>query len=122
MPPWFSLPERITVLSWGGIPDPQLRLLKVYQKQVFLIQRPKLAVLGMGHRVTKPPHFYAGSKPMIYGYLRTSRAAVDGLSGMHSDTKLQALADAGVKPDNIYQDVGISGSVLVSYRPGLDRA
>ena len=26
MPPWFSLPERITVLSLGGIPYPELRL------------------------------------------------------------------------------------------------
>ena len=27
MPPWFSLPERITVLSLGGIPYPELRLI-----------------------------------------------------------------------------------------------
>ena len=55
---------------------------------------------------------------MIYGYLRTSRAAVDGLAGMHPETQLQALADAGVELANIFQDVGISGSVLVSDRPG----
>ena len=55
---------------------------------------------------------------MIYGYLRTSRAAVDGLAGMHPETQLQALADAEVELANIFQDVGISGSVLVSYRPG----
>ena len=55
---------------------------------------------------------------MIYGYLRTSRAAVDGLAGMHPETQLQALADAGVELADIFQDVGISGSVLVSYRPG----
>ena len=55
---------------------------------------------------------------MIYGYLRTSRAAVDGLAGMHPETQLQALADAGVELANIFQDVGISGSVLVSGRPG----
>ena len=55
---------------------------------------------------------------MIYGYLRTSRAAVDGLAGMHPETQLQALADAGVELANIFQDLGISGSVLVSYRPG----
>ncbi len=52
------------------------------------------------------------------GYLRTSRAAVDGLAGMHPETQLQALADAGVELANIFQDVGISGSVLVSDRPG----
>ena len=31
---------------------------------------------------------------MIYGYIRTSRAAVDGLAGMHPEN--QVLADAGV--------------------------
>ena len=36
---------------------------------------------------------------MIYGYIRTSRAAVDGLAGMHPETQVQALADAGVEPD-----------------------
>ena len=55
---------------------------------------------------------------MIYGYLRTSRTAVDGLAGMHPETQLQALADAGVEGTSIFQDVGISGSVLVSDRPG----
>ena len=55
---------------------------------------------------------------MIYGYLRTSRTAVDGLAGIHPETQLQALADAGVEPANIFQDVGISGSVLVGDRPG----
>ena len=51
---------------------------------------------------------------MIYGYLRTSRTAVDGLAGMHPETQLQALADVGVEPANIFQDVGSSGSVPVS--------
>ena len=55
---------------------------------------------------------------MIYGYLRTSRAAVDGLAGMHPETQLQALVNAEVELTNIFQDVGISGSVLVSDRPG----
>ena len=55
---------------------------------------------------------------MIYGYLRTSRTAVDGLAGMHPETQLQALADAGVEPVSIFQDVGSSGSVPVSDRPG----
>ena len=55
---------------------------------------------------------------MIYGYLRTSRAAVDGLAGMHPETQLQALGNAEVELANIFQDVGISGSVLVSDRPG----
>ena len=55
---------------------------------------------------------------MIYGYLRTSRAAVAGLAGMHPETQLQALANAEVEVANIFQDVGISGSVLVSDRPG----
>ena len=55
---------------------------------------------------------------MIYGYIRTSRAAVDGLAGMHPETQLQALADAGVEPVNIVSDVGISGSVPAGDRPG----
>ena len=55
---------------------------------------------------------------MIYGYLRTSRTAVDGLAGMRPETQFQALADAGVQPANIFQDVGSSGSVPVSDRPG----
>ena len=48
---------------------------------------------------------------MIYGYLRTSRAAVDGLAGMHPETQLQALADAGVEPGGIVSDVEVSASV-----------
>ena len=55
---------------------------------------------------------------MINGYLRTYRAAVDGLAGMRSETQFQALADSGVELANIFQEVGISGSVLVSDRPG----
>ena len=55
---------------------------------------------------------------MMYGYLRTSRAAVDGLAGMHPETQLQALVNAEVELANIFQDVGISGSVPVSDRPG----
>ena len=72
----------------------------------------------MGPAVTKPSYFWAGSKLMFYGYLRTSRAAVDGLAGMRPETQLQALADAGVEPANVYPDVGSSGSVPVSDRPG----
>ena len=55
---------------------------------------------------------------MIYGYIRTSRTAVDGLAGMHPETQVQALADAGVEPVNIVSDVGISGSVPAGERPG----
>ena len=55
---------------------------------------------------------------MIYGYIRTSRAAVDGLAGMHPETQLQALAGAGVDAANIVSDVGVSGSVPVGDRPG----
>ena len=74
--------------------------------------------MGIGSPVTKPPYFWAGSKPIIYGYLRTSRTAVDGLAGMRPETQLQALADAGVEPANVFKDVGISGSVPVSDRAG----
>ena len=55
---------------------------------------------------------------MIYGYIRTSRAAVDGLAGMHPETQVQALAGAGVEPVNIVSDVGVSGSVPAGERPG----
>ena len=55
---------------------------------------------------------------MIYGYIRTSRTAVDGL---HPETQVQALAGAGVEPVNIVSDVGISGSVPAGERPGVDR-
>ena len=55
---------------------------------------------------------------MIYGYIRTSRAAVDGLAGMHPETQVRALADAGVEPAHIISDVGISGSVPAGERPG----
>ena len=47
-----------------------------------------------------------------------SRAAVDGLAGMHPETQVQALADAGVEPANIVSDVGIPGSVPAGERPG----
>ena len=55
---------------------------------------------------------------MIYGYIRTSRAAVDGLAGMHPETQVRALAEAGMGPACIVSDVGISGSVPVGERPG----
>ena len=53
---------------------------------------------------------------MIYGYIRTSRAAVDGLAGMHPETQVQALADAGVESANLVSDV--AGSAPVVDRPG----
>ena len=43
---------------------------------------------------------------LIYGYIRTSRAAVD------------SLADAGVEPVNTCSDEGVSGSVPAGERPG----
>lgn len=54
---------------------------------------------------------------MIYGYFRTSRTAA-GQAGMQAETQYQAMADAGVEPGNIFQGVGISGSVLVSDAAG----
>ena len=33
---------------------------------------------------------------MIYGWIRTSRAAADGLAGMYPETQVLAQADAGV--------------------------
>ena len=95
-------------------------LLRLFQKHLFLLQCPKPGVLGRVHAVPKPPYFWAGSALMIYGYIRTSRAAVDGLAGMDPETQVQvqALAGTGVEPDHIVSDVGISGSVPVIDRPG----
>ena len=45
---------------------------------------------------------------MIYGYLRTSRPAVDGLAGMHPETQLPALAGVGVELAHIVCGVGIT--------------
>ena len=33
---------------------------------------------------------------MIYGWIRTSRAAAAGLAGMHPETQVRALSGAGV--------------------------
>ena len=55
---------------------------------------------------------------MIYGYLRTSRAAVDGLAGMHPETQFQAMATAEVEHDDIFQDVEVSDSVQINGRLG----
>ena len=59
----------------------------------FCYPAPNLG-FGQGPRCTKTLAFWAGAKPMIYGYIRTSRAAVDGLAGMHPETQVQA----GVEP------------------------
>ena len=75
-----------------GAPSPD-RVAVVTETPVF-VTLPQTLGLGRVHAVPKPSHFWAGAKPMIYGYIRTSRAAVDGLAGMHPETQVQA----GVEP------------------------
>ena len=47
-------------------------------------------------------------KTQIYSYIRTSRAAVNGLAGMHPETQVQTLAGAGVELAHIVCGVGIT--------------
>ena len=87
-----------------GAPSPD-RVAVVTETPVF-VTLPQTLGLGRVHAVPKPSHFWAGAKPMIYGYIRTSRAAVDGLAGMHPETQVQA----GVEPRHSL-DVEVSASV-----------
>ena len=57
---------------------------------------PQTRGFGQGPRCTKTLALLGRGKTQIYSYIRTSRAAVDGLAGMHPETQVQVLADAGV--------------------------
>ena len=46
-------------------------------------------VFGHGPSCNKTLAFSGRGKPLIYGYIRTSRAAVDGLASMHPETQLR---------------------------------
>ena len=46
----------------------------------------------------------------IYGYIRTSRRQAQGQSGSDPEAQVLQLRDAGVPPDLIYRDVGVSGT------------
>ena len=51
---------------------------------------------------------------MIYGYLRTTLATADGKARIQTETRLLALANVGLEPGNIFQNVAISGCAPVS--------
>ena len=52
--------------------------------------------------------------PQIYGYIRTSRQLQEGVPGMDPASQELQLQRAGVPRDNIYRDVGVSGSTAPS--------
>ena len=52
----------------------------------------------------------------IYGYIRTSRRQTQGQSGSDPEAQVLQLRDAGVPPDLIYRDVGVSGTTGTSSR------
>ena len=54
----------------------------------------------------------------LYGYIRTSRQKTDGEAGSDPETQRLQLIRAGVDPDNIYRDVGVSGSTGTNTRNG----
>ena len=56
-----------------------------------------------------------------YGYIRTSRVQLDGQPGMDPATQERQLLAAGVPPDNVHRDVGVSGSTGTTERKGWGR-
>ena len=54
----------------------------------------------------------------LYGYIRTSRRLIDGEPGNDPDTQRRQLLDAGVDASNVYQDLGVSGSIGTNTRHG----
>ena len=52
----------------------------------------------------------------IYGYIRTSRRQTQGQSGSDPEAQALQLRDAGVPPDLIYRDVGVSGATGTNSR------
>ena len=59
--------------------------------------------------------------PQIYGYIRTSRQLQEGVPGMDPASQELQLQRAGVPRDNIYRDVGVSGSTGTLQRQGWHR-
>ena len=55
---------------------------------------------------------------MIYGWIRTSRAAADGLAGMYPETQVLAQADAGV-PTLPASDCSLTSTSLTALTPAL---
>ena len=59
--------------------------------------------------------------PQIYGYIRTSRQLQEDVPGMDPASQELQLQRAGVPRDNIYRDVGVSGSTGTLQRQGWHR-
>ena len=57
----------------------------------------------------------------IYGYIRTSRQLQEGAPGMDPASQELQLLGAGVPLDNIFRDVGISGTTGTQERRGWHR-
>ena len=54
----------------------------------------------------------------IYGYIRTSRQLQEGVPGMDPASQELQLRGAGVPRDNLYRDVGVSGTIGTNHRRG----
>ena len=53
-----------------------------------------------------------------YGYIRTSRQRIAGEAGSDPEAQAHQLRGAGVAPEDIYRDVGVSGSIGTNSRAG----
>ena len=57
----------------------------------------------------------------IYGYIRTSRRLQEGVPGMDPESQELQLRRAGVPWENLFRDVGVSGSTGTQERRGWHR-
>ena len=57
----------------------------------------------------------------IYGYIRTSRQLQEGVPGMDPESQVLQLRRAGVPWENLFRDVGVSGSTGTQERKGWHR-
>ena len=53
-----------------------------------------------------------------YGYIRTSRQRIAGEAGSDPEAQALQLRGAGGAPEDIYRDVGFSGSIGTNSRAG----
>ena len=53
-----------------------------------------------------------------YGYIRTSRQRIAGEAGSDPESPAMQFSGAGVAPEDIYRDVGVSGSIGTNSRAG----
>ena len=53
-----------------------------------------------------------------YGYIRTSRQRIEGISGSDPASQAHQLQQDGVPEANIYRDMGISGGTRIKSRAG----